>query len=495
VAKHTPTAETKYDIIVVGNGIIGLSIGLECARSGMRVVVIGEAGHPLAATTASGAMLGCFAEVTASVLATTFGRAKLEAAIRARGLWPGWLAALADLTGADDLVVAKDTVVLLNSISAPSIDDVGYAAIRQALEEYGQKDEKPEEIDPSAIDGIDADPIARPLQAMRLPGEAAIDSGRLLLALELGLQRAGGAVMEGEVTSLALEHEQVYAVNLDNGTNIAGDQVVLAGGVRTQALLDGIPELARRIPRLVCGYGVSCVVRPPSGPVPSVVLRTPNRSFACGLHLVPRGNDSVYIGATNTINFTPRADPCVHDTHFLLDCAVHQLDKKLHAASIVRLQSGNRPVSIDGFPLIGATSIKGLWLASGTYRDGLHMSPLIASNIARCLQGKRPDPAFQQFVPEREPIQAFNRERIVTETGAHLIASGVERNWAVPVEWPNLIEDMFVERCMTFTYALSSAYTPPPEILLALLRASPTVRDEYRNYYRQVHAMWRGSRS
>jgi glycine oxidase len=485
--KARTSAGSSYDVVVVGNGVVGLSIGFACARAGMRTVVIGQTGRPFGATPASGAMLGCFAEVTTNVLATSHGRAKLEAAVSARRLWPGWLAELAELTNIGDLVVAQDTVVLLNSAGSPSVDDVGYEAIRRALREYG---ETPEDVDPAVIEGIDPDPTSRPLRAMRLSGEAAIDSGRLLAALEIGIERAGGTVMDGEVISLFLEYNRVCAVNLADGERIGGSQVVLAGGVRTQALLDHIPELAQRIPRLVCGYGVSCIARPPTGPVPRVVLRTPNRSFACGLHLVPRGNDSVYLGATNTIHFAPQAEPCVDDTNFLLDCAVHQLDKRLSAASIVRLQSGNRPASVDGFPIIGATSLEGLWLASGTYRDGLHMSPLIGNYLAERLQGKQPSKAFDQFTPERQPIQAFSREQIVSEMATHFIASGYERNWAIPAEWPALIEDLFHERCLTFTYALSDTYTPPAETLLALLRAPAKIRDEYRHYYRKVHAAW-----
>jgi glycine/D-amino acid oxidase-like deaminating enzyme len=434
-------------------------------------------------------MLGCFAEVTSSTMATSSGRAKLAAGVHAHQLWHGWLDELGESTGITDLLVAQETVVLLNTIGDPAIDDAGYAAIRQALEEYG---EPYEDVDPATIDGVDADPLSRPLQAMRLIGEGAVDSARLLTALELAHKRAGGTAVDADVVSITHQAGHVQGVVLSSGEKIIGKHVVLAGGARTQALLDQIPELAERIPRLVSGLGVSCIVQPLSAP-PQVVLRTPNRSFACGLHLVPRANGAVYLGATNAINFAPQPKPNIDDTTFLLNCAVHQIDRKLQFASIVRLQSGNRPVSLDGFPLIGATSLHGLWLATGTYRDGLHISPLVAAYFADRLQDKRPTGLLDPFNPEREPIQAGTREQIVKDASTHIIASGYERNWTLPVSWPSIIDDLFRDRCLTYTYALSSKYTPPAEVLVALMRAPSDVRDYYRRYYQQVQRTWHQS--
>jgi glycine/D-amino acid oxidase-like deaminating enzyme len=397
---------------------------------------------------------------------------------------------LGDLTDITNLEVAKDTVVLLNAVSSPAIDDASYGAIRQALQKY---DVKYEDVDPASLDFIDPDPLGRPLSAMRLMGEGAVNSERLLTALEKAHERVGGIAVDGEVISLLTEGGRVRGVMLSSGQKVAGDRVVLAGGVRAQTLLDQLPDLAVRIPRLVCGLGVSCVVRPPAAATPDVVIRTPNRSFACGLHLVPRANGTVYLGATNTIHFTPHAEPHVDDVTFLLNCAVNQVDRSLQSASIVRLQVGNRPVSIDGFPLIGETSLDGLWLASGTYRDGLQISPLLATYIADRLNGKQPGGALEAFSPEREPLQAGTRDQIAADAATHIMASGYERSWTLPANWPPLIQDLFRERCLTFTYALSGTYTPPAEVVVALVRATDKVRDDYRQYYRRVREAWRAA--
>ncbi|MBO7941578.1 FAD-binding oxidoreductase, partial [Streptomyces sp. S9] len=136
------------------------------------------------------------------------------------------------------------------------------------------------------------------------------------------------------------------------------------------------------------------------------VLRTPNRAFACGLHAVPRGGGRLYVGATNTLFAQPMLRTSPADMFFLLECALDQLDQDLCAAQLVGWQAGNRPVAVDTCPLIGPTSVEGMWLLAGTYRDGLFLSPLLAQHIADRVCGG--DGLFAEtFAPERRPIRLY----------------------------------------------------------------------------------------
>lgn len=112
-------------------------LALSLARHGSRVAVIGEPSRPWAASTAAGAMLGCFGEVTSTLLESAGGRAKLDLAVQATERWPAWLAALAEDTGGEaggaDLRVADGTFVLLNAIGVPGIDTANFKAIKAAL--------------------------------------------------------------------------------------------------------------------------------------------------------------------------------------------------------------------------------------------------------------------------------------------------------------------------------------------------------------------------
>jgi glycine oxidase len=127
----------SFDAIVVGNGALGSSLALVLARRGLRVASVGEPSRPWAASTAAGAMFGCFGEVTAAVLASEDGRAKLDLDVRASAAWDGWLSALAEATGDyTELRPARGTVVLLNAVGTPDIGTANYEAIRTALTEY-----------------------------------------------------------------------------------------------------------------------------------------------------------------------------------------------------------------------------------------------------------------------------------------------------------------------------------------------------------------------
>ena len=90
------------------------------------------------------------------------------------------------------------------------------------------------------------------------------------------------------------------------------------------------------------------------------------------------------------------------------------MSKHLNHARLLKFNQGNRPTTLDGYPLFGACpSIAGLWLLTGTGRDGFQRSPLLSRHIAKQLTGITNLTAAEQttralldtFTPERSPIQ------------------------------------------------------------------------------------------
>jgi glycine oxidase len=477
------------DVLVVGNGVLGLSVGLVLARNGARVVVSGAPHRPDGATPASGAMLGCFGEVTPNLLGSSYGRRKLELAKEARTRWPQWIESLESPDeDSNAITTAKDTVILLNAYGASALDGRNFAAIEKALD---ASHEPYEEVDVGDLRWLDPAPDCPPLRALYLPNEGAVNSSRLLLALEESLARLGGVMCSQEVIGLDHPDGRMTGATLEDGTSISAGRVVLASGARTQKLVDTIPELAARVPRVYGGYGVSIVLSTASTiaaePPPSV-FRTPNRSFACGLHVVPRGTGSVYVGATNDIRLEAGQGPAVKDVMSLLDSVTQQLRGTLSLATIQRVQAGYRPISIDGFPLLGETSVDGLWILTGTYRDGLHLSPLLAEHFGRRLLGQDGVCDVDLFKPDREPIQAFTREEIVADAARHMIAMGFEHRWSFKPELP--LDDMLEHFYARLADELSDVYTPPSEYF-PLLSLHPLMQSELRDYYTDVYKAWR----
>lgn len=453
-----------YDVVVVGSGAVGGSIAFELASRGMRVCRVGETRRGNAASRAAGAMNGCFGEVTRGLLASEPGRLKLVMDIQAKGLWARWQERLAQASGnPDGLLSACGTHVILNSAGSAQVDSVNYAAIEQTLRDY-QTPYTPVVAD--QLEWMNACDLVRPMQALLIPDENAIDPNLLLEKLDAALLGTGGEIVEANARSVLTEGHCVTGVALHGGRHIAATHVVIAAGIDSLSLLDGQAEVQRCIPPLFAGYGVSLLLRlKPGQRGPQTVIRTPNRAFACGLHCVPRGPDLLYVGATNILTEQPRTQALVSDVQFLLDCAVDQLNLDLHDASIVDIQVGNRPIPADGFPLLGECGYDGLWLATGTYRDGLHQSPLLAAWIADRIEGLENRLDLSCFAPVREPLPGLARAETVAETVRQMFATGYEYRWNIKPYWMPLLDQGMSDNYTRLIDALHPRFTPPPELV------------------------------
>ncbi|WP_416985414.1 NAD(P)/FAD-dependent oxidoreductase [Streptomyces sp. T028] len=474
---------SNHDVIVIGNGALGSSIAFELARRGTNVARVGGSARRHAASTAAGAMLGCFGEVTEPLMSTEHGRSKLSLDHQARRLWADWLLALSEYSGCEsELITADGTFVFLNSVGTAAIDTTNFAVIEAALNQY---DEPYESVDAESIDWMRPNELFRPLRALYMPQEHAINTARLFEKLDAALLKAGGTIVEDHVTSLVVEGDSVTGVVLANGQTLSAGQVVVAAGAQSVDLLADLEDVHRRIPPMVSGYGVSALVRTKDRSLPRSVLRTPNRALACGLHCVPRADGVLYLGATNIISDTPREHADLKDLKFLVDCSIDQLHTDLEEAALVNVQVGNRPIPADGYPLFGATGVAGLWMASGTYRDGLHQSPLLAREMADMLEsGVGRTAELRAFAPVRAPLAPGTREQVVSSAVSHMVATGYERKWNITGEWPAIIEESLAGKYLDTANALDEEFTPPAEFLV-------TMNDHKRAALRRYYAAWR----
>ncbi|GAB3845706.1 hypothetical protein GCM10029963_24400 [Micromonospora andamanensis] len=67
--------------------------------------------------------------------------------------------------------------------------------------------------------------------------------------------------------------------------------------------------------------------------------------------------------------------------HALLHSAIHEVNVGFRTSRITSMTYGLRPLTSDHKPLIGATGHDGVHIATGTYRNGILMAPLIADLI------------------------------------------------------------------------------------------------------------------
>jgi len=462
------------DAIVVGAGAIGTLTALRLQQAGVHVVlfapadVMGEASH------AAGAMLGTFGEVVSTTLTTDEGRARFELDRRATRRWDVQLEEMGAAVGkpSDFWVVADQTVVIHNTAGSPDVDDRNFAAIVAALDTYGGTSH---ETEPGEL-GLRARQASRPLRAITIEGERAIDPRSWISDARQAFLSAGGRIVTARADGLLSSHGTVTGVRDVHGQTYTADWVVTCAGAFTSPLLASVPELDEAIMPVFSGAGVAAhVVDGPQTLPPRSVLRTPNRAFACGLHAVPRHGGGMYVGATNHLFASPVSAPTVDDAVFLLNCAVEQLHAGFSRGRIAELISGNRPVSADALPLIGRAPVPGLVVIAGTYREGIHLSPMIADHVRDIVTGAAEDPLWEPFRPDRAPVSAA-RDTVIERTVEHAVAVGDEYGWDVPL---SVRDDLAASYRAHFTRVLDwlgVEAVPPPEILVELHRAPEMVR-------------------
>jgi glycine oxidase len=453
---------SQADVVIVGNGVLGLFLAEELIDRGVgSVVVVGPRAREGGASQAAGAMLGCFAEATTESIRTDASRTRFELGVAAHDKWPDALRRLEEYsTTGSPLQVAPDSHVILNAVGA-DLDTVNFNAMINALDEYG----KPwAEIDPKEIPGYRPRLEARALRAVHLPAEGAVDARGVLSALEAKLRAAGTTLVDQTVSKLVSGNGVVTGVELDDGHVIEAGNVVVAAGARSEALVKTASDDIEITPTFP-GLGFAMIAKRTSGEPFRSVVRTPNRGFACGLHVVPAPHGREYYGATNRLVDHVSSVTWMADVRFLAQYSMQQLDEAVAAHEVEGWMAGNRPVTLDGFPLIGWLPMSGLYLMTGTYRDGFHCAPLLAEHVANELQGK-PGTIDPMFNPVRQPIVTRTIEWSIDEYVEHNLAAWFETGaQAAPQMSTAQIADYYRNMAVQFYDTIGIDYALGPDVL------------------------------
>jgi glycine/D-amino acid oxidase-like deaminating enzyme len=398
-----------------------MAIALAAADAGLHVTLVGRGSdEPGTASSAAGAMLGVLGEHTAAENGT-HGRADLMFRHEASLLWPEWLAQISESGGAS-VTVHHGTVVIANLEHPRDHDNLD--CIRRAA---AILDLPADDLDPRHVPGLRPAPRHAPVAALSLPCEGWVDADVLLCALRDACRahRRVQRVRQGaRRIALGAGDSAACGVLLDDGSHLASNQVVLAAGAGSAELLAPIAPLLGALPAVRAAKGVSLVMDVLPAAQPPVVIRTPNRDFGCGLHLVPRGSGGLYVGATNRFTDSPATGLAAGEQMNLLHGLLHQLRVDLRRSTIMQMRWGNRPATTDGDPLIGPCELPGLLLATGTYRNGILLAPAVATIIRGVLTGT-PAALPNPYTPAERRQRALPDLRQLTTDGAQDMTSAL----------------------------------------------------------------------
>ncbi|MEJ0041731.1 MAG: FAD-dependent oxidoreductase [Rhizomicrobium sp.] len=116
------------------------------------------------------------------------------------------------------------------------------------------------------------------------------------------------------------------------------------------------------------------VAPPPGARLPKRVV------WGNDVYLVPR-RDRLLIGATTA---EAGFDTSVTDAGTLwLSSRAIALMPPLATWEVIERWAGLRPGSPDGLPILGATALRRLFVATGQYRNGILFAPAVAQNMSR----------------------------------------------------------------------------------------------------------------
>lgn len=369
------------DVIVIGGGVIGLATSYELSRLETRVVnVFARSADAEGASLAAGAMLGAFGEITADDGEPE--RPELEFRIEAQRRYPDWLAGICDCAGTS-VHQNEGTFIVGNN---DGLRD--HANIHRMKEEADRYQETAVWVAPSDVPGLMPSRSHFPHSCLHLANEHSVDSAELIDALRHCLASFPVYRHVDDSVVGAYQQGKDWVVKLRGGGSLAAHSLVLCAGSRSFDFLSDDIRIAAELPKMFFGKGVSCLVID-APPIPQTI-RTPNRAFACGAHVVPRSGEHLYIGATNCLSVDRNKERGFQpgELHNLFDEVIHQINTDVRCSTIKHIRVGHRPIATTRQPLIGKTPIAGLFVATGTYRNGVLMAPLVSEIVAAEVLGR-----------------------------------------------------------------------------------------------------------
>lgn len=323
-------------LVVIGGGVIGLSVAWRAAQRGHAVELV----DPAPASGASWVAGGMLAPVTEAWPGEEplldLGTASLER-------WPAYAADLGDA----GLSTAGTVVAALDQTDRAELDRLAAYLASHGREVEALTGRELRRLEPALGPAVRA--------GLQVPGDLSVDNRRLLTSLQKAATAAG------------VQHSPTVP---------EADVVVIAAGAWSGSLHPALEGLVRPVKGEILRFETRTGALPP--PTRTIRGQVEGRH----VYLVPRENGLV-VGATqyeSGFDLHPKAGG-VRD---LLNDA-EQLLPGITEYALTEVSAGLRPGSPDNLPLIGWVE-PGVIVATGHHRNGLLLAPITADTVVALLE-------------------------------------------------------------------------------------------------------------
>lgn len=346
-----------WDVIIIGGGIIGLSLSIALRKRGAAVLVVerGEPGRE-ASHAAGGMLVDCPLE-TPTVLQPL---AKASAA-----MYPEFAHQVEVESGMK--VDLRDNGTIF--IAADESHKPAGAPLLSL--------EKLRELEPEFA------PTSEPAFFLK---ERSVDPRALTTAVLQTAKNRGVDFSSGdEVTAVNISDGHISGVTTRKTSFLAEKVVNCAGAWAGKIGPQAFPT------RPVKGQ-MLCLAMHPRDLIKHVI-RSPKA------YLIPRSDGRLLVGATvEEAGFDKRTDA---DTMHRFHKAALELVPRLADSRILEDWAGLRPGTPDALPILGATATPGYFVATGHFRDGILLAPITARVMADLIEGVKLEHDLSPFSPAR----------------------------------------------------------------------------------------------
>ncbi len=349
-----------WDVIIIGGGIIGLSLAIALRKRGATVLVVerGEPGRE-ASHAAGGMLVDCSAETPPALQPLALASAQLYPEL------------------AHELQVESGVNVDLRDQGAIVFPPPEHVHERPGFTLSSLLPAPIAELEPALGE------TNRPAFYLK---ERSVDPRALTTAALKTAKNRGVDSSSGDpVASVNLSDRKVSGVTTTKTTFHAGKVVNCAGAWSGKIGPHALPT------RPVKGQ-MLCLAMP-SRTLLKHVIRSPEA------YLIPRSDGRLLVGATvEEAGFDKRTDPA---TIQRLHRAALNLVPQLSNARILEDWAGLRPGTPDALPILGETATPGYYVATGHFRDGILLAPITAQVMADVITDVKPHHDLAPFSPSR----------------------------------------------------------------------------------------------
>lgn len=362
------------DAVVIGGGVIGLSVAWRAARAGLSVAVV----DPDPASGSSRYAAGMIAPISEA----EFGEDRvIELNRDSAAAYPAFVADVERDSGLHAGYRQCGTLHVAVDADEHAYLERGFDHRRAlGLPVVRLSARETRELEPGLAPSVRS--------GMLVETDHVVDPRALTAALQAACTNLDVEIHRGR-GEVAVDGGRVIGVRVEGEEEIAARSVILAAGCWSGAIA-GVPPAD--VPP----------VRPVKGQIlrlrgdPSMITRTIRGTH---VYILPRGDGRVVIGGTmeergfDTTVFAGAVFDLLRDARALVP-DVAELE-------LVEVSAGLRPGSPDNAPIVGEGVTPGLILATGHFRNGFLLAPATADAVVSVLKGGAWPEATRPWWPSR----------------------------------------------------------------------------------------------